>query len=582
MRSAETTLAVIEDRGKRGLPLDDVYRQLFNKDLYLKAYGRLYRNQGAMTKGTTEETVDGMSMRKIEDIIGLVRYERYRWTPARRMLIPKANGKTRPLGIPSWSDKLLQEIMRSILEAYYEPQFSLNSHGFRPKRGCHTALGDISIGWTGTKWFIEGDIKGCFDNIDHTVLMSTLREKIQDNRFLRLVENLLKAGYLEEWTYRPTLSGTPQGGIISPILSNIYLDRLDKYVESEIIPEYTRGKRRKTTPEYKKLDSKIYRAMKKGVDGETMRSLRHDLAKTQCTDQFDPGYRRLRYIRYADDFLLGFAGSKDEAEAIKARIGTFLHDNLKLEMSPEKTTITHAGTGTARFLGYDIRHGRQIRLQVPTEKIEAKTKKYMHDGKILHRAELLNDDDYTIVQLYGSEFRGFAQYYAYAWNRYKIGRLKWVMETSMLKTLATKHRSTTTKMANKFKSISLDRGVWHRCFTITVFRPDKEPLLARFGGISLKRQTFIDLKDGPTDKDRYSSRNELIDRLLAETCELCGSTENVEVHHIRKLADLKVKGRRERPLWITRMAERKRKTLVVCKTCHTAIHAGKPTRKPLT
>src|SRR5436305_7085304 len=211
MRNADTTLAIIRERGKRGLHLEDVYRRLYNPDLYLRAYGRIYRNAGAMTRGTTEETVDGMSLEKIHKIIDLLRCERYRWTPVRRINIPKRNGKTRPLGIPTWSDKMLQEVMRSLMEAYYEPQFSPNSHGFRPKKGCHTALKDIFHGWTGMKWFIEGDIKGCFDNIDHTILLSILREKFHDNRFLTLIENLLEAGYLEQWNYYPTLTGTPQG-----------------------------------------------------------------------------------------------------------------------------------------------------------------------------------------------------------------------------------------------------------------------------------------------------------------------------------------------------------------------------------
>src|SRR3954470_13780191 len=224
MRDAETVLAIIRERGKEGHDLEDVYRQLYNPDLYLRAYGRIYRNAGAMTKGTTEETVDGMSRRRIEEIIKLLRNERYRWTPVRRVFIPKKNGKLRPLGIPTWSDKLLQEVMRSVMEAYYEPQFSPTSHGFRPGLGRDTALQDITQHWKGTKWFIEGDIKGRFDNIDHAVLLSVLGEKIHDNRFLRLVGSMLKAGYLEQWDYKPTLSGTPQGGIVSPLLANIYLD----------------------------------------------------------------------------------------------------------------------------------------------------------------------------------------------------------------------------------------------------------------------------------------------------------------------------------------------------------------------
>jgi len=262
MRTAETTLNIIQDRGKRQLPLDDVYRQLYNPDMYLRAYAKLYKNNGAMTPGITEETVDGMSTKKIAKIIEAIRYERWQWTPVRRIEIPKRKGGKRPLGMPTWSDKMVQEVIRSILEAYYEPQFSRHSHGFRPKRGCHTALTDIHEVWAGTKWFVEGDIKGCFDNIDHHILMNILRENIRDNRFLRLIEGALKAGYCEEWTYHPSLSGSPQGGIVSPILSNIYMDRLDRYVQETLIPEYTQGKVRKRHPEYKRLGHEVERYRK--------------------------------------------------------------------------------------------------------------------------------------------------------------------------------------------------------------------------------------------------------------------------------------------------------------------------------
>jgi group II intron reverse transcriptase/maturase len=219
MRTADTILNIIQDRGKRQLPLDDVYRQLYNPDMYLRAYARIYKNDGALTQGITSETADGMSQTKIARIIEAIRYERWHWTPVRRVEIPKSNGKMRPLGLPTWSDKILQEAIRSILEAYYEPQFSDHAHGFRSNRGCHTALTEIQHTWMGTKWFIEGDIKGCYDNIDHNILIKILQKNICDNRFLRLIENLLKAGYCEEWTYHPSQSGAPQGGIVSPILS---------------------------------------------------------------------------------------------------------------------------------------------------------------------------------------------------------------------------------------------------------------------------------------------------------------------------------------------------------------------------
>jgi retron-type reverse transcriptase len=217
MRNAETVLGIIHNRGRRGLPLEDVYRQLFNPELFLLAYGRISRNAGAMTPGVTAETVDGMSLAKIGRIIDALRHERYRWAPVRRVDIEKKGSvKKRPLGVPTWSDKLLQEVMRLILEAYYEPQFNPASHGFRPARGCHTALGEIYHRWIGTKWFVEGDIARCFDSLDHSVLESILGEKIHDGRFLRLIANLLRAGYLEDWRYNATLSGSPQGAVLTP------------------------------------------------------------------------------------------------------------------------------------------------------------------------------------------------------------------------------------------------------------------------------------------------------------------------------------------------------------------------------
>jgi len=230
MRNAATVLGVIRERGRRGLPLERLYRQLFNPELFLLAYGRIYSNAGSMTPGVTKETVDGMSLAKIDAIIDVLRGERYRWRPVKRIYIPKKNGKVRPLGLPTWSNKLVAEVVRMLLEAYYDVQFSDHSHGFRRERGCHTALNEIVDVWCGTHWFIEGDISDCFGSLDHQVMLSILAERIHDGRFLRLIANMLTAGYSEDWRWNATLSGAPQGGIASPILSNIYLDRFDKFV----------------------------------------------------------------------------------------------------------------------------------------------------------------------------------------------------------------------------------------------------------------------------------------------------------------------------------------------------------------
>jgi group II intron reverse transcriptase/maturase len=299
MQKAEVVLSVLRERGRRGLPLTQLYRQMFNKDLYLLAYGNIYSNEGAMTPGTGGETADGMSEEKIEGITELMRQERYRFSPARRTYIPKKNGKLRPLGIPSWSDKLVGEVVRLLLEAYYEPGFSDWPHGFRKGRGCHTALREIRETWSGTTWFIEGDIRDCFGSLDQEILVGILAEEIHDQRFLRLVRNMLRAGYLEDWEYHETLSGCPQGGAVPPVLSNIYLHKLDEYVERELIPQYTRGERRRINPEYNRVSARLNYARKTGN-----RARARDPGKQQRSlpsrDPVDPGYRRLKYSRYAD------------------------------------------------------------------------------------------------------------------------------------------------------------------------------------------------------------------------------------------------------------------------------------------
>jgi group II intron reverse transcriptase/maturase len=584
MQNAETVLGVLRERGRRGLPLNELYRQLFNQQLYLAAYGRLYSNDGAMTPGVDGETVDGMSLDKIGRIIDALRHERYRFKPARRVYIPKSNGNTRPLGLPSWSDKLVGEVMRLLLEAYYEPQFSDRSHGFRHGRGCHTALTEVAEIWTGTTWFIEGDIADCFGSLDYEVMLSILAEKIHDNRFLRLVRSMLQVGYLEDWEWNATLSGAPQGGVVSPILSNIYLDRLDKFVETVLVPEYTRGVFRKPNNEYARIRMAAVRAQKRG-DRQTASALRKQLRGMPTGDPRDPGYRRLRYARYADDHLLGFIGPKAEAEQIKARLARFLRDDLKLELSQDKTLITHARSGGARFLGYEIiaQHSTSRRkvngvigLRVPPAVIRAKCAPYLKRGEPARRSELLNRDDTIIISTYGSEYRGIVQYYLLAGNVSRLNRLRWVAETSMLKTLAAKHDSSVTKMVGRYKAVIETAHGRRICFEAIVERAGRKPLVVRFGGIPLKRRkraVLVDRSPVPIT----TRRKELIHRLQAGWCELCEQRAKVEVHQARSLADLTSRPGRPQPAWAALMAKRRRKTLVVCQPCHHTIHARRPT-----
>jgi group II intron reverse transcriptase/maturase len=592
MQDAATVLDVIGKRGARGLPVERLYRQLFNPQLFLMAYGKLYSNKGAMTPGVTGETVDGMSLAKIGVIIGALRAERYRWQPVKRVYIEKKNSsKKRPLGLPTWSDKLVAEVVRLLLEAYYEPQFSGRSHGFRPGRGCHTALSEVVDTWKGTHWFIEGDISDCFGSLDHEVMLAILAEKIHDGRFLQLVSRMLKAGYLEDWTWHATLSGSPQGGIASPVLSNLYLDRLDQWIEQRLLPEYNLGRRRRPNPDYQAVEYAIARA-KRHRDRAELRRLSLRRRQLPSQDPADPGYRRLRYVRYADDWLLGFAGPRREAEEVKEKIAAFLRDELRLELSPSKTLITHAASQAARFLGYEIkaqhsdtkitRNRRAVNgaigLFVPRDRIRQWCALYSDKGKPAQRGPLLHDDDFTIIAKYQSEYAGRVQYYLLAQDVFRLGRLHWVMETSLLNTLAGKHRSTVGKMAGKYKTVINTPAGPRKCLQQVIERDrGRKPLVARFGGIPLRRVRTAALTD-QRPVMASAKRNELIHRLLAGRCELCEGTEGLEVHHVRKLADLNKPGRREKPPWMELMAKRRRKTLVICRRCHEDIHTGRATK----
>jgi group II intron reverse transcriptase/maturase len=584
MQSAETVLGVLRERGGKGLPCNELYRQLFNPQLYLLAYGRIYSNDGAMTPGVTQETADGMSMAKIERIIDAMRHERYRFSPVRRTWIPKKNGTLRPLGLPTWSDKLVGEVVRLLLEAYYEPQFSGRSHGYRPGRGCHTALSEVERTWTGTTWFIESDIADCFGSLDHEVMLKILAEKVHDNRFLRLIKQMLKAGYLEDWQWNATHSGAPQGGVVSPVLSNIYLHKLDEFVETVLIPQYTQGACRRPNPEYREVKGRLRQARRHGNRAEA-RGLRRQLRCLPSGDPYDPGFRRLRYSRYADDHILGFIGPKAEAEAIKDQLAAFLRDELKLELSVEKTLITHARTRAARYLNYEIvtQHadskitGSQrgvngkIALRMPRDVIKAKCAPYLQHGKPWHRTVMQNLDDYEIVKTYGAEYRGTIQYYMLASDVWRFDRLRWVAETSMLKTLAAKYQSSVSKMAARYRAkVQTPYGL-RKCFEARVERAGKPPLVARFGGISLTRNRNAVLVDSVSAPAVSYSRKELIKRLRASRCELCEEFTTVVVHQVRKLASLGRPGPGQ-PAWAVLMAKMRRKTLVVCRACHDTIH----------
>lgn len=599
MQNAVKVLDIISDRGKRKLSLYRIYRLFYNKELFLIAYQNIYANKGAMTKGVTNETVDGMSIAKIDRIIDRLKREIYRFAPVRREYIKKKGSKKqRPLGLPTWSDKLLQETIRLILNAYFDPQFSDTSHGFRSNRGCHTALDAIraKTGWKSVKWFLEGDIRDCFGSIDHGVLLGILAEKVKDNRFLRLMKQFLECGYLEDWKYNVTLSGCPQGGILSPLLSNIYMDKFDQYMEKDILPAYNRGGRRAENKTYKTLRKQMEKYMRH-QDWKTVKELHKQRQSIPSKDTNDPAFRRLYYIRYADDWLLGFSGPRQETVKIKEEIKTFLTTELKLTLSEEKTLITHAKTEKARFLGYDIhvlqqdtKHDRRgqrsingvIGFRIPDEKMKDKARLFKKGGKATHRKERTINSDFDIIAQYQSEFRGFAQYYLLAYNAHQLHGLKRTMELSLARTLANKFKTTVNKIFKKYKTTRKTGEQSYKVLQTEVIREGKKPLVTYFGGFKLGFKKDAVIEDAlPTGKV-YNIKSQLIERLLKDTCELCESRGNIEMHHVKKLRDLENNGRKEKPEWMKRMIAMRRKTLAVCYECHTKIHSGNYNGKRLT
>jgi hypothetical protein len=412
------------------------------------------------------------------------------------------------------------------------------------------------------------------------------------------MKKLLDAGYVEDWKFHRTLSGVPQGSIVSPILSNILLDKLDTFVETVLIPQYTRGEKRKLNQEYVKLHKQMHKLLRNGQKEAALR-LRKQLQKLPSIDPHDPDYRRLKYVRYADDFGLAFTGPKTEAEDIKRQLGMFLREDLGLKLSEEKTLITHARSEAARFLGYEIttmqsdtKQSRtkagfkrrsingKVGLRVPRAVVIDKRKRYQQRGKPIHRTELLNESDYTIIATYQLEYRGIVNYYQYAYNLHRLHSLKKVMEGSLAKTLAAKHNTSVGNIYRKYRTQVEVGGKTYKGLQLTIAREGKKPLVATWGGIPLKWDIKATLDDQP--QQIWHDRSELEQRLLAQVCEHCGTThmtDQIEVHHIRALKDLNTYEGREKPSWVKIMAARHRKTLILCRSCHLDLHAGRPLKR---
>jgi group II intron reverse transcriptase/maturase len=581
-----------------------LYRNFYNPEFYLLAYKNIYANDGSMTMGVDGSTLDGMSVGRINKIIEKMKNKSYSPNPARRTYIEKKNSnKKRPLGIPSSDDKLVQEVARLILESVYETNFSDNSHGFRPKRSCHTALMQIQRTFTGATWFIEGDITACFDSFDHHVMINILRKRIKDENFISLMWKFLKAGYMEQWQYYRTYSGTPQGSGISPILANIYLNELDEYM-SEYKNNFDKGSssRRKGNPEYERMRGTFRRYEKKcsaiwdSLSEEEKKEhakyrnqIKAEVRKLPVKKPCDDSYKSLQYVRYADDFIISIIGSKNDAEKIKEDIAEFVSEKLKLTLSKEKTKITHTSQ-KARFLGYDLSVSKSqdikrradgakvrvysgvLKLYVPHEKWENKLREYgamkiVKDEhgkdvwKAIHRGKLTNKTDIEILSKYNSEIRGLYNYYSLACNACAINKFVSMMKYSMLKTFANKYRTKVSKIKAKYVVNGEFKVKYHTT------SGEKEAVFYNNGCKKQTKPLFgqIDILDY---LKKYEKPNALAHKLRSNICELCGAkVESVEIHQVKRLKDLT--GKTE---WERIMLKKHRKTIAVCEKCHKDIH----------
>ena len=581
-----------------------LYRNLYNPEFYWLAYKNIYANTGSMTAGADGTTIDGMSDDRIAKIIASLRDRSYQPKPARREYIAKKNSnKMRPLGIQSGDDKLVQEVVKMILESIYEPVFSKHSHGFRPNKSCQTALQQIQKTFTGANWFVEGDIHACFDSFNHHTVIALLRKRIEDESFIQLIWKFLKAGYMEQWTYNRTYSGVPQGSGVSPVLANIYLHELDKFME-EYAENFCRGQKRLVNPEYNKSLKRAayYRRMgkQKWADlSPEQRKERNRTLKTLEAKQrmlspslpLDDSYKRVQYVRYADDFIIGVIGSKADAEQIKQDVGQFLKDTLYLEMSDAKTKVTHTGD-RARFLGYDITVSRSqdlkmsaagyklrsntgvVKLLVPREKWVNKLLEYNaikikinENGKerfvALHRGKLVNLSDIEILTRYNAEVRGLYNYYSIANDSFKIGRFANLMKYSMYKTFACKYKTNVHEIKRRYCVGDL--------FTVPYETKTgtKTTTFYRDGFKRKETATKFDNVSELPQYTKYGKTNTLKQRVERHICELCGKDcRNLEIHQVKKLKDLK--GNSD---WEFLMRKRRRKTIVVCPDCHKQIHS---------
>jgi len=571
----------------------DLYRLLCRKDFLSASYQSIKSKAGNMTPGTDSETLDGYLEELLDSIINALKNQSLQFKPVRRKYIPKANGKLRPLGVPAPRDKIIQKVIQMILTAIYEPTFSEYSHGFRPGRSSHSALRSIRTFWSGMTWVIEVDIEGYYNNIDHLILINILRKKIQDERFINLIWKLLRAGYEEDKVIKPSNKGTPQGGVVSAILANIYLHELDVFVQ-QLIDQHNVGKRR-PNKEYEKLRGKrdllrFYRDSngktlprpKSEIPMHEIRKITKEMKNLPSKDPMDNNYKRLTYVRYADDWIIGITGSREFAETIRLQIKEFIADRLKMTLNLEKSHISHLSLEGAFFLGYRIKCGQagtysgrssskdflggskstvdwQPRLFVPMDKIVSRlTEKNFctSQGIGLKKKGWIMYDDDVIISRYNSMLRGLRNYYAPADNLgTSMNRINYILKYSCAHTLAAKHRTRISKQLRRRDSKSI-KGL------LDDYPSKLNPW--DFRGEKIDEITFNRIFTS------FASRTPILSN---DHCVVCNCRSNLEMHHVKAL---RKGGVNLKDHYMLAMMQRiNRKQICVCRDCHIKIHTGK-------
>lgn len=584
----------------------EVYKWISSKEMLELVYRNLSSNEGSMTAGMDDKTVDGMRENIIIELSQKLKQESYRFTSMKRVYIPKGNGKMRPLGIPTIYDRIVQEAMRIILEMIFEDKFSENSHGFRPKRSCRTAISSISK-WKGITWMIEGDIKGFFDNVNHGKLAIILEKYIKDQQFMDLYWKLVRAGYIDNGVKYNTYTGAPKGGIVSPILSNVYLNEFDYFVQ-ELIDKYATRRKgiSKVNPKMSNFSDKLSKLndeYQKDKSKEILKQIRALRVERNEIPTIIRNGNRIYYTRYADDWVIGLIGNKEIANSIREECKIFLKERLSIELSEEKTHITNITTKEAHFLGIDIRRNKskeskivlrrvkgrlvksrinqtKIQFGIPVEKIIRRLqdkgfiKTYTRkDGRVKLVPNAMTKwiflDHRSMIIRYNKVIRGLINYYGFVDNLRAFNAIvNYYIHHSCAKTLARKlNLDTRAKVFKKFGRY-LGTPEMKGDNSIEIIHTARHPPLTPWSERRSykKKNTKLIEKYVPISYDPFEAIDWKLETQTGyyELCRVCGKDGDTEMHHVKHLR----KDGNKSTGFLELMSKLNRKQIPVCRTCH--------------